>query len=247
MLSANAAKEIEITLRLSWPEILSFLCSYGTFIVQIIMVGHANGSKELAAVSLGCTFVNVTGLSVGSGIASALDTLCSQAFGAGDKMLVGVLLQRGLIVMAMLCMPVVLLWCNAEELLLRAHQDPTVAAMSAQYIHLFSLGLFPALVFDCLKRALQSQQLLAPIIHVSIAVFLLCPFVSYFFIYHLHLGFAGAAMAGVVCQVLLAVLLALVAWCTGALATFWGGCSSRALDTKGLFDFLKLGLPGAAM
>jgi MATE family multidrug resistance protein len=239
LLAADAVKELKITLYLSWPEILSFLCQYGTFVVQIVMIGHI-GSNELAAVSLGAMFVNVTGLSVGSGIASALDTLCSQAFGAGDRLLVGILLQRGLVVMALLCVPVVVLWWNAGKLLLFAHQDPTVVAMSVNYIRIFSGGVFPALAFDCLKRALQSQQLLAPIAHVSILVLVLSPLVCYLLIFHLQMGVVGAAIAAVVCQVLLAVLLLFEAWYTGALATFWGGWSSRALEVKGLVKFLKL-------
>ena len=45
--------------------------------------GHVgDGEEELAAAALAITFTNVTGLSVGIGLLCAIDTLCSQAYGA---------------------------------------------------------------------------------------------------------------------------------------------------------------------
>lgn len=59
-----------------------FFSVFSTFVqVVVISVGQSNTAKELGAVSLATMYVNVTGLSIVFGLASAIDTLCSQEFG----------------------------------------------------------------------------------------------------------------------------------------------------------------------
>jgi Na+-driven multidrug efflux pump len=52
------------------------------------MTSHLCPEGEFAAASLGNTFANVTGYSVMVGLSSALATLASQAYGAGDLLYV---------------------------------------------------------------------------------------------------------------------------------------------------------------
>jgi Na+-driven multidrug efflux pump len=50
---------------------------------------------------------------------------------------------------------VITLWYFTEPLLLACKQPPDVAALSARYTRRLGIGLFPALMFEALKRFLQ--------------------------------------------------------------------------------------------
>ena len=91
-------------------------------------------------------------------MASALDTLCSQAHtGSTDKHILGKHLQRAIVVMFFLTFPIAFLWTFTEPLLLLVGQDPEISALSAQFTRWMIPGLFPYLVNDCIKRYLQCQ------------------------------------------------------------------------------------------
>ena len=66
------------------------------FIGHIPIVSTEHGMNFLAAVGLSNMFMNITGISIGLGILSAMDTLCSQAFGINEKKQLGIILQRGI-------------------------------------------------------------------------------------------------------------------------------------------------------
>ena len=85
------------------------------------------GEVELAAGTLAISFINITGPSMFIGLASAVETLCSQAFGARNYSLVGVVLQRGVWILGITCILTWTLWINTERLLLLVHQKKNVA------------------------------------------------------------------------------------------------------------------------
>lgn len=76
------------------------------------------------------------------GLASALETLCGQAYGAEQYEQLGLMLQRGGVIMTIFCIPIALLWLKAEDILLLWHQEPAIAALAGQYM----LYLIPGLV-----------------------------------------------------------------------------------------------------
>ncbi|KAG5460980.1 MAG: multi antimicrobial extrusion protein, partial [Olpidium bornovanus] len=103
-------------------------------------------------------FAGVTGYSVIFGLATALDTLCAQAVtGSDNQYAAGIWLQRGLCILSFCLIPVVVLWLHTEDLLLLVKQEPQLAALSGVYMRYLLPGLLPILVFECLKKFLQSQ------------------------------------------------------------------------------------------
>ena len=55
-----------------------------------------------------------------------MDTLCSQAFGANNVKCLGVILQRGLLLELLLCVPIALLWGFSKHILLALGQSADV-------------------------------------------------------------------------------------------------------------------------
>jgi len=74
-----AAAEAKRLLRLAGPLVASCILQSAVQLVSVMFVGHL-GELPLAGASLASSLANVTGFSLLFGMASALDTLCGQAF-----------------------------------------------------------------------------------------------------------------------------------------------------------------------
>nr|XP_020751295.1 multidrug and toxin extrusion protein 2 isoform X8 [Odocoileus virginianus texanus] len=111
---------------LSGPLFLFQMLNFMVYVVSTVFCGHL-GTVELAAVTLSVAFVNVCGVSIGFGLSSACDTLMSQSFGSPNKKHVGVILQRGVLVLLLCCLPCWALFLNTQLILLLCRQDPAVS------------------------------------------------------------------------------------------------------------------------
>lgn len=86
-------REANVLLRYSAPLVLTSLLQYSLNVASVFTVGHI-GKIELGAVSLASVTANITGFAVYQGLATSLDTLCAQAYGSGQKTLVGLHTQK---------------------------------------------------------------------------------------------------------------------------------------------------------
>lgn len=111
-------KQIEVTTPLielktlvssAIPSVVTFLLQCSLSTVSVFSVGHI-GATELAAVSMGAMTANITGYATIQGIATALDTLCPQAFGARKYTMVGEYFQKCTALIAVVMLPVLIAW-----------------------------------------------------------------------------------------------------------------------------------------
>lgn len=115
------------------------------------------GKHELAAASLASLTVNVCCFSVIQGMASALDTLCTQAFTSSHPKDTSLHAMRTAFIISCLLIPMFAILYNAEPIFLLLKQDPIIASMTAKYLRLTALSLPGFTLFEVLRKYSVSQ------------------------------------------------------------------------------------------
>ncbi|KAG7591750.1 Multi antimicrobial extrusion protein [Arabidopsis thaliana x Arabidopsis arenosa] len=213
-------------------------------IISMVMVGHL-GNLSLASASLASSFCNVTGFSFIVGLSCALDTLSGQAYGAKLYRKVGVQTYTAMFCLALVCLPLTLIWLNMETLLVFLGQDPSIAHEAGRYAACLIPGLFAYAVLQPLTRYFQNQSMITPLLITSCVVFCLHVLLCWLLVYNSGLGNLGGALALSFSNCLYTIIL-------GSIMCFSSACSeTRAPLSMEIFDgigeFFRYALPSAAM
>lgn len=191
------------------PLVVTFLLQYSLTVALVFSVGRL-GKLELAAVLLALMTANITGYAIIQGVSTCLDTLCAQAFGRGDRRMVGVHFLRCTIFLLCLYVPIVFVWTiGAQWVLIRIIPERSLVLLAVRYLRVLSLGVPGFIVFENLKHFLQAQG----IFHASTYVLVVCAplnvFLNYLLVWdkRVGLGFVGAPLSVVIVNWLMAALL----------------------------------------
>ncbi|KAL0431354.1 UNVERIFIED_CONTAM: protein DETOXIFICATION 1 [Sesamum radiatum] len=138
-------------------------------VISVIMVGHL-GQRMLSSVAIATSLTNVTGFSLLSGLVGGLETLCGQAYGAKQYDKLGIYTYSAIFSLALVCIPVSVLWLFMEKLLVLMRQDPLVALEAQKYSLWLIPALFGAAISKPLVRYLQTQNLISPMLLSSFVV-----------------------------------------------------------------------------
>ncbi|XP_036974787.1 multidrug and toxin extrusion protein 1-like isoform X1 [Acanthopagrus latus] len=231
-------------LKLAGPVFISQLMSFLIGFVSMVFCGHL-GKTELAGVALAIAVINVTGISIGCGLASACDTLISQTYGSGNLKRVGVILQRGVLILLLACFPCWSVLINTQPILLAVRQSPEVARLSQLYVKIFMPALPAAFMYQLQGRYLQNQGIMWPQVISGAVGNILNGIINYILLSVLDLGVAGSAAANSISQYCLAAFLFMYICCRGLHKATWDGWSRECLQEWG--PFLKLAIPSMLM
>uniref|UniRef100_V9KGG9 Multidrug and toxin extrusion protein n=1 Tax=Callorhinchus milii TaxID=7868 RepID=V9KGG9_CALMI len=244
LLPVNFWYEVKELSRLAVPVILTQFMVFCLSITSSIFCGHL-GKTELDAVSLASAVINVTGISIGVGLSSACDTLISQTFGSGNLKRIGAIMQRGILILMLFCLPCWALFINTEQLLLAAKQPPAVAKLTQLYVKIFIPGLPAAFLYQLEIRYLQNQAIILPQVYTGLISNIFNGVANYILLYVLELRVLGSAIANVMsqyCQVIL--LFFYIRWKKLHVET-WGGWTNDSLQEWG--NFIRLAIPSMLM
>ncbi|MFS7942461.1 putative multi antimicrobial extrusion protein [Helianthus anomalus] len=180
--------------RVALPSVISRVCTFGTIVVTQSFIGHIS-NIDLAGFALVQTlsvrFVNGILL----GMSSATETLCGQAFGAGQHHMMGIYLQRSWIVDLITLTVLLPIFIFATQIFKLLGQDEAVAN-SGGYISLWFIPFVYNYVFSLtLQMYLQAQLKNMIIAWLSIFRFGFHILLSFLLVYTLNLGVAGAMIA----------------------------------------------------
>ncbi|KAM4699219.1 multidrug and toxin extrusion protein 2-like [Discoglossus pictus] len=229
---------------LAGPVFLSQIMVALINIVSSIFCGHL-GKIELDSVTLAVAVINVSGISVGSGLASACDTLMSQTYGGKNLKRVGTILQQGVLILLLFCFPCWAIFINTEQILLLFRQNPDVARLTQLYVMIFIPALPAVFLYQLQTRYLQNQGIIWPQVITGAAVNIVNAAVNAILLYGLKWGVMGSAWANTISQFTLSCLLFLYIWRKKLYVETWKGWSRDSLQEWG--SFMRLAIPSMLM
>lgn len=240
----TTGSEIKKLLQYSIPLIITFCLEHVFSVVCVLVVSHL-GKNELGAVSLATMTSNII-LAIFDGLSTSLDTLCPQAFGAGDYHAVGIHFQRCSLLAMALFIPFGTLWWFADVLLGKFVPDEEVVRLASQFLRIMLPGAPAYIIFENLKRYMQAQGIFEAGTYVLLICAPLNIVISYLLVWneHIGLGFIGAPIAVTINFWMMLLLLAGYAIFIDG-RKCWGGLSKKALDHWG--ELMRLAVPGIIM
>lgn len=216
-------------------------------IVDNMMVGNL-GSTELAAVSLGGSFVFI-GMSLGIGFSTAITPLVSMADAEKDDNKLRSVFHHGLFSCVILGIFIFTLIVFAKPIMYLMHQPKEVIDLASPYIDWVAFSLIPVIIFqgykqfaDGLSRTKYSMYaiFMANIVHIII---------NYMLIYGLwifpKLGIIGAALGTVISRILMVVFMHFIMKNNAQLNPYFKNFSFREIKKSMLKKIASLGIPSA--
>ncbi|KAL3689896.1 hypothetical protein R1sor_016205 [Riccia sorocarpa] len=185
-------QEANEQLSLALPMVLVNILQTALLVIPLTFVGHY-GELELASAALANSIASVLGLYILLGMASALETLCGQAFGAERYHMLEIYLQRAVFVLLCICVPMTVLYLNIERVLLLVGQAPEISAKSAEYVRYLIPVLFANAFLQPLVKFLQTQSIVKPMVWCGVITVVLHVGLTWLCV-HL-LGYMGGAVA----------------------------------------------------
>ena len=250
------------------PAIFTRFSTFGVSVISQAFIGHI-GSTELAAYALVFTvivrfgngilvpiiilslvpletiialriFLLVTQL----GMASALETLCGQSFGAGRYFMLGIYLQRSWLVLLPFTVVLLPLFLFTTPLLRLLGQDEGVALVAGNISLWFIPALFSYSLSFTLQMYLQSQSKNRVITYYAALSLSIHVMISWFLTVKLGLGLAAVMASTIIALWIPVVGQMLFAICGGCPDT-WHGFSSEAFND--LWPVVKLSFSSGVM
>ncbi|KAF3431963.1 hypothetical protein FNV43_RR26699 [Rhamnella rubrinervis] len=237
-------KEIKRVGFIAGPLMAVTLSQFLLQVISTMMVGHL-GELALSSTSIAISLSAVTGFSLLQGMASALETLCGQAYGAEEYYKVGLKTYTAIVSLIFVCFPISLLWTYFSKLLIFIGQDPLISQEAGKFIVCLIPALFAYAILQPLVRFFQTQSLVTPMLVSTCITLCIHVPLCWFMVFKSGLGNHGGALAIGISYWLNVVFL-------GLHMKFSSSCAkTRTPITMELFhgigEFLRLAVPSALM
>ncbi|TYI02350.1 hypothetical protein ES332_A11G260800v1 [Gossypium tomentosum] len=228
--------------RIAFPTMLTRVTSYGMIVVTQSFLVHI-GEVQLATFALiQSIFVRfINGILIG--MSSATETLCGQAFGAGQYHMMGIYLQRSWIVDYLMATVSVPLLVFASPIFKLLGQEEEIAE-AAGNISLWFIPMLYQMVFQLtMQMFLQAQVKNFIVGWLSAFTFALHLLLSWILVYKLNWGVAGAmGSLNIFCWIMVVgEFVFILGWCPNT----WKGFSKAALYD--LWPTIKLSMASGLM
>ncbi|XP_050219738.1 protein DETOXIFICATION 16-like [Mercurialis annua] len=237
-------KEMKQQLLLAGPLISVFFCIGLIQMICLTFVGHL-GELALSGASIATSFASMAGYTLLRGMGSALETFSGQAYGAKQYHLLGIHLQRGVLILLIMSVPIGIAFAFSADILKFVRQNHEIAEEAGKYARFLIPGFFGISLLECLIRFLQTQNKVVPVlISGAIATALHIP-ICWLLVFRSGLRENGAALANTISFWVISLLLIGYVWFSSSCKETWTGFSKEAFH--GIPKFLKLAIPATVM
>lgn len=236
-LAFNEAKNI---INIALPMILTGLLLYSRSIISMLFLGRIS-QLSLAGGSLAIGFANITGYSILSGLAMGMEPICGQAFGAKRFKLLGLTLQRTVLLLLLTSFFISFLWLNMNKILLLCGQQEDISNEAQIYILYTLPDLIAQSFLHPLRIYLRSQSITLPLTCSAFFSILIHIPINYLLVNILGLGIKGIALGSVWTNFNLVISLIIYIWVSGTHKKTWTTISSASF--KGWKQLLNLAIP----
>jgi MATE family multidrug resistance protein len=206
--------EVAPMLRLAVPVVLAEIGWVAMGVVDVMMVGRID-AESIGAVSVGrAAFILIAVF--GIGMLLGLDTVVSQAFGAGDLRDCRLSLLHGVYLAALLVVPLLFAARGLGAAIGAWEVDPRVRTLALPYFQVVSASLLPVLLYATFRRYLQAIHVVRPVVIALLSANVVNVLANWVLIYGKFgapaLGVVGAAWATVLASWYMAAFLVVAAW-----------------------------------
>ncbi|XP_014524557.1 protein DETOXIFICATION 29 [Vigna radiata var. radiata] len=245
--AADFAREFLVESKKLWylgaPAIFTSVCQYSLGAITQVFSGHVS-TIALAAVSVENSVIAGFCLGITFGMGSALETLCGQAYGAGQVHMLGVYMQRSWVILNATAILLTLLYVFAAPLLRAIGQTAAISAAAGEFAVWMIPQLFAYAMNYPMQKFLQAQSRIMVMAWIAAAALVLHIVFSWLLMLELGWGMVGAA-----------VVLNASWWfidvgqfayiVSGTCGEAWSGFSLKAFHN--LWGFVRLSLASAVM
>jgi MATE family multidrug resistance protein len=216
-------------------------------IVDNIMVGNL-GSTELAAVSLGNSFIFI-GMSIGIGFSTAITPIIAEADAEKDPAKIRSVFHHGLLLCTLIGVALFILIVLSKPIMYLMHQPEAVVALASPYIDWVAFSLIPVIIYqgfkqfaDGLSKTKYSMYsiFMANVVHI---------FFNYVLIYGIwffpKLGIIGAALGTVISRIMMVIFMHYLMKYNQELKIYFTKFKFNQIRKKVLNQIINLGFPSA--
>ena len=240
-------KEFSYNIKLAYPVILGMLGHTLIGIVDNIMVGNL-GSTELAAVSLGNSFIFI-GMSIGIGFSTAITPIIAEADAEKKPAKIRSVFHHGLLLCTLIGVALFILIVLYKPIMYLMHQPESVVALASPYIDWVAFSLIPVIIYqgykqfaDGLSKTKYSMYsiFMANVVHI---------FFNYVLIYGIwffpKLGIIGAALGTVISRIMMVIFMHYLLKYNQELKIYFTKFNFNQIRKKVLNQIINLGFPSA--
>ena len=182
--------------RLAIPSVTAKIFSFASTLITLAFIGRGVGTVEAVATASVClVFYQCTGIALAIGMTNVMDTLATQAVGAGDLAEVGLVFQRGVVCLHVAWFFVAAVFWFGEAVFLALQFDAELSRTAGAFLRCLIPAVWAYMLQRLIIRTLVAQRIVRVTIWVGVISCATVPATCWLFIVRLECGINGAALA----------------------------------------------------